>query len=285
MASPAAQWIEWLVLVPLLQYVALAGEQKEQLDRFDITMLVLLVVMVLLGYAANWGVSLGVCIFLILVSTVCLALITLMTYFHHVMVEEKTSNVKFRSSNYLTAKMTIRKDKLLMQLNIILWYYPFVYLLGAVKLIDADLEFAAYMLGSMFGKVIFASLVVESHITVLYEYLVTTSGRQDLLCDSNPSSNEPTPSFAPGKGGKGSKNCSVRSAGSYSSTHESDLKQSLRSRLDNLKEEEQVKEANSDAASAQQHDPMEKQRSPPSAAPVTNFDVEAGSAQVPVEAE
>ncbi|KAJ1434515.1 hypothetical protein B484DRAFT_446549 [Ochromonadaceae sp. CCMP2298] len=46
-----------------------------------------------------------------------------------------------------------------MQLNLILWYYPAVWVLAAGGAIGADWTFALYMMGGIFGKVIFSSLV------------------------------------------------------------------------------------------------------------------------------
>jgi hypothetical protein len=91
-------------------------------------------------------------------------------------------------SNYFSSKQTRRKASLLLQLLIIMWYYPGVWVLGAAQVLDVNYTYAAYMIGSIFGKVIFSSLVIESHVTLLYEYLITSAkstnmGEEDRLVD------------------------------------------------------------------------------------------------------
>jgi len=87
---------------------------------------------------------------------------------------------KLRMTSYFPIKQTLRKATLLMQLNLILWYYPAVWVLAAGGAIGADWTFALYMMGGIFGKVIFSSLVVESHVALLYEYLLLTAANTQI---------------------------------------------------------------------------------------------------------
>jgi hypothetical protein len=57
---------------------------------------------------------------------------------------------------------------------------PIVWMLGASKVLDLNSTYAAYMLGSIFGKVIFSTLVVESHTQLLYEFLLLASRKTNL---------------------------------------------------------------------------------------------------------
>ena len=168
------------MLVPALQYVAQASEQKSQLDLFDVIQLALLALMIFTGFLINVTTSLGLAIFFLLISVLCLVVVTVMTAMNYLRVKKLIKGKKLRMSTYFPMKMTFRKSKLLVQMMIILWYYPLIYLLALCGFIGSDYTIACYMVGGMFGKVIFASLVVESHINMLYEYLVATAGMISL---------------------------------------------------------------------------------------------------------
>jgi hypothetical protein len=69
-----------------------------------------------------------------------------------------------------------------------------VWVLGAVGALDLNYTFAAYVVGSIFGKVIFSTLVVESHTQLLYEFLLLASSKTDLstqeYCPTTPKSTQ-----------------------------------------------------------------------------------------------
>jgi hypothetical protein len=198
--SPAEQWVEWFVLVPLLNYIACAVEQKTHMDIFDATMVTLLGLMILCGFLLIIPMPFGLALFFLCLSFLCLAVVTAMTVRNYQQVTAHCA-VRVRMSNYLSAKQTRRKAVLLLQLLIIMWYYPIVWILGAAMVLDADFTYAAYMIGSIFGKVIFSFLVIESHVTLLYEYLVTTShasnlGEEDRLVSLSTPKTTPTSASA-----------------------------------------------------------------------------------------
>mmetsp|Transcript_28064 Transcript_28064/g.62163 ORF Transcript_28064/g.62163 Transcript_28064/m.62163 type:complete len:448 (+) Transcript_28064:79-1422(+) len=178
--SPADQWAEWILLVPLLQYVVCAVEQKAELSAFDITMIALLALMVLAGALMNIQGPLGMHIFFLAVSFSCLIGVTYMSVTNYNTVTKNWKGKKLRMTSYFPIKQTLRKATLLMQLNLILWYYPAVWVLAAGGAIGADWTFALYMMGGIFGKVIFSSLVVESHVALLYEYLLLTAANTQI---------------------------------------------------------------------------------------------------------
>mmetsp|Transcript_787 Transcript_787/g.1356 ORF Transcript_787/g.1356 Transcript_787/m.1356 type:complete len:408 (-) Transcript_787:228-1451(-) len=182
--SPGDQWVEWLILVPLLNYVACAVEQKTELDRFDTVMLVLLTLMIFFGFLLHIDGPLGMHVFFLACSFLCLIGVTVMSIHNYYQVKEKYGRSRVRISNYFPIKQTQRKALLLVQLNIILWYYPAVWFLGAIDALDINYTFAAYMLGSMFGKIIFSSLVIESHVNLLFEFLVKSAAHSNLADDA-----------------------------------------------------------------------------------------------------
>ncbi|KAJ1414798.1 hypothetical protein B484DRAFT_482196 [Ochromonadaceae sp. CCMP2298] len=188
--SPADQWVEWIILVPLLQYIACAVEQKTQLSTFDVKMLVLLTFVIFFGASMNLPGPLGLHIVFLMCAVSCLVGVTYMSVTNYRDVNAEFKGKKLRMCSYFPIKQTVRKALLLVQLNIILWYYPCVWVLGATGAIGADWTIALNMIGGIFGKVIFSSMVIESHVTLLYEYLVLTAANTQI-CDDD--SVEPTP--------------------------------------------------------------------------------------------
>lgn len=204
--SSATQWSEWFVTVPMLQYVALAGEPKASMSAFDLVLLSLLALMIFFGFALNLpGLTVGAAVFLLLLSASCLFVVTVLSFRYNSIVSASFVTTKPRmGSNNLSARMTLRKGKLLVELVIILWYYPLMYLLALCQQLDVDYKLTLDTLGSMLGKTVFASLVVESQVSMLYQYLVSTSGAVDARrkCDDRSVSTSTRPSafFRLGRG-------------------------------------------------------------------------------------
>ena len=176
--------------MPLLMYVPCAVEQKTHLSTFDMTILTLNACMIFTGFLLNLRIPYGLAVFFLLCSFLCLAIISTLSIINYRTVSRKAKGKKYGFLNYFPEKQTLRKATLLLQLNVILWYYPTVYMLAAAGAIDHNVTFAAYMLGSVFGKVIFSSLVVESHVKLLYEFLLTTSQNSNLAGDDSEKSYE-----------------------------------------------------------------------------------------------
>jgi len=187
--SPGAQWAEWLVQVPYMCYIALALEQKPQLDNFDIVIIALMGTSILFGFLMNLNIPLGLAVFFLLGSCCCLVTVTVMIVQNYNKVNEKTyiyTPKKIQFVDYFPAKQKKAKSRLLMHLLVIMWYYPIVWLLGATKALDLNGSYAAYLFGSVFGKVIFSTLVVESHTQLLFEYLLNASSTtKDLSIHDN----------------------------------------------------------------------------------------------------
>ena len=146
-------------------------------------MVSLLALMILSGFLMIVKGPLGLAVFFLVVSIICMVVVTYLAVHNYYKVMAARKHVRLRMSNYFSAKQTRRKAVLLVQLLIIMWYYLIVWLLATTKAIDKEYTYAAYMLGSIFGKVIFSSLVIESHVTLLYEYLVTTAKHSNLRTD------------------------------------------------------------------------------------------------------
>ncbi|KAJ1403820.1 hypothetical protein B484DRAFT_457451 [Ochromonadaceae sp. CCMP2298] len=181
--SPGAQWAEWLVQVPYMCYIALALEQKPQLDNFDIVIIALMGTSILFGFLMNLNIPLGLAVFFLLGSCCCLVTVTVMIVQNYNKVNEKTyiyTPKKIQFVDYFPAKQKKAKSRLLMHLLVIMWYYPIVWLLGATKALDLNGSYAAYLFGSVFGKVIFSTLVVESHTQLLFEFLLFAASKTNL---------------------------------------------------------------------------------------------------------
>jgi hypothetical protein len=174
------------VLLPYLCYIALALEQKSHMSKFDSVMVGLLLLMIMAGGSLNIPMPFGVAIVLLLICWGCLGTVTCMTVWNYRKVVRECGVHKLILSSFFLLKQRKRKAHLLRDLLIIMWYFPIVWLLGAAGALDLNSTFAAYVMGSIFGKVIFSTLVVESHTQLLYEYLLNSSSTtKDLSIHDN----------------------------------------------------------------------------------------------------
>jgi hypothetical protein len=192
--SPAAQWAEWFVTVPYLSYIALAVERKVQMSSFDQVQLGLLVLMIFTGFLLNIPMPFIAAVFLLVICFGCLLTVTCLTVWNFRKIGRECGVHKLRMASFFLLKQRKRKAQLLQDLLLIMWHYPIVWVLGAVGVLDLNYTFAAYVVGSIFGKVIFSTLVVESHTQLLYEFLLLASSKTDLstqeYCPTTPKSNQ-----------------------------------------------------------------------------------------------
>lgn len=191
--SPGAQWSEWLVTVPYLFYLCTAVEHKKSLDRFDWIMLSGLTLVIFSGFILNVGIPKSVGILVLCIAVMTFSVVLFLIYMNYMRAKSRFRKVNLRSNNFFKEKQTMRKASLLVKTACILPFYPLIYFLtlsGAIKSISTS--WALTMGGSMFGKLFFSNLVIDSHINMLYEFLIKTNnknmGNLDLRTSSNSTS-------------------------------------------------------------------------------------------------
>jgi AAA+ ATPase superfamily predicted ATPase len=160
--------------VPILQYIALSAEQKDHLERFDIIMIAIMVMIISFSFLLVLNISFGVALFLFISATLGLMIITCMTFNNYITARNQSKSVIIRTSNFFKERQKQRRAILLCALTAIQWYYPIIYILAIAKVLDHNYTIACFALGSMFGKVLLSTLEVETHISMLYEFLLTS---------------------------------------------------------------------------------------------------------------
>lgn len=176
MVSRASQWPEWQFCVPYLAYLACAVEHKKSLEWYDIKMIGSVFLMVFFGFTMTWTVDRvwsGVALAL---SCLCIIVFAGLVYYKR----QLTPSLSFNSiseeqvalSEYMQEKQSFRSSSLLYDLSIIFFIFPCIYFLGFFNLINADAVNAGYILGSVVGKLVFVSIVIQWHSYVQDEFFM-----------------------------------------------------------------------------------------------------------------
>jgi len=160
--------------MPMLQYIALSAEQKDHLERFDIIMIAIMVMIISFSFLLILNISFGVAVFLFISATLGLMIITCMTFNNYISACNQSKLVIIRTSNFFKERQKQRRAILLCALTVIQWYYPTIYILAVAKVLDHNYTISCFALGSMFGKVLLSTLEIETHISMLYEFLLTS---------------------------------------------------------------------------------------------------------------
>ena len=170
-SSPAAQWSEWLVCVPLMTYMIVSMEQKPGLTLVDCMIIVLMGLSVLVGFLMNLSVSYGGGIFLFIVG--CLSLVGVLLF---VMKSSKsvvpTSNDHL-TNDQITAKkfhllaQTNRRNNLILSVALIFPLFPVIYLLGWVHVLDRDQVAIGYIMVSLLSKLLFVSTLLDAQVYLI----------------------------------------------------------------------------------------------------------------------
>ena len=158
----------------MLQYTALSAEQKDHLERFDIIMIAIIVIIIFFGFLLVLDISFGAALFLFISATLGLVIITYMTFNNYISTRNQSKSVIIRTSNFFKERQKQRRAILLCALTAIQWYYPTIYILAVAKVLDHNYTIAFFALGSMFGKVLLSTIHVETHISMLYEFILTS---------------------------------------------------------------------------------------------------------------
>ena len=167
-SSPAAQWSEWLVCVPLMTYMIVSMEQKPALTLGDYTIILLMGFSVLVGFLMNLPVTFGGGVFLFIFG--CLCLIGVLVF-----VMKGRESVVPTSNDYLTNdQITAKKYQLLAQTNrrnnltlliaTVFPIFPLIYLLGWIHILDRDQVAIGYIMVSLIAKLLFVSTLLDAQV-------------------------------------------------------------------------------------------------------------------------
>jgi ABC-type multidrug transport system fused ATPase/permease subunit len=172
------QWAEWTSTVPFLVYLAVAIEIKSKLTFVDVKMIALTFIMLS---------SIGLVSYKLVPST--MIFLAFMAYFALVTVHFNNNNSNlisneeklmkdleayFDDKRKLSEEMkNVQKDNKCILLNMLIYavmpYFPIIYLLAYLNIIDSENTLICYSIGSLLGKILFASYLTNSHITLQNE--------------------------------------------------------------------------------------------------------------------
>lgn len=169
-SSPAAQWSEWLVCVPLMTYMIVSMEQKPGLTMVDCTIIFFMGLSVLVGFLINLPVSYGGGVFLFIIG--CLSLVGILLF---VIKSPDTGSVVPTNNKYLTnEQMTAIKFRLLAEKNrrynlilsvaLVFPLFPLIYFLGWRHMLDRDQVAIGYILVSLTSKLLFVSTLLDAQV-------------------------------------------------------------------------------------------------------------------------
>jgi Ca2+/Na+ antiporter len=168
--SIGIQWIEWIISVPSLMYIAISIEIKLKPTINDLVLIILTIMVMLFASLVSFKwVNEKMMIF----SFLAYISIILVQYYSY--EEEKDVKKIEKLSDFIvdTNKINLniienQKNKKKTLLNVLIFivmpYFPILYTLGALKYIDSDTLLIGYCIGSLLGKVLCCSYLTNSHM-------------------------------------------------------------------------------------------------------------------------
>lgn len=167
MRISAAVFPEWFVCVFLLCFIAVMIDEKEELTRDDIKMLVLLPLSIVFGWLLFTTNNFALyCVYMIL-SCVCAI------YYLYPAMKSYQAYAKFRKPNLMDSftykykyLLLQRKATILICLSFIIILFPAWYFVQMFGFISNAFLHSAFMISSCFSKIIFASLCIDAHLEI-----------------------------------------------------------------------------------------------------------------------
>ena len=167
-SSPAAQWSEWLVCVPLMTYMIVSMEEKPGLTIADYTIIIFLFLSVLAGFLMNLPVTYGGGIFLFIIGCLCLLGVLLFVMKGRDVIvpisNDCLTNDQITTKKAHLLAQTNRRNNLIALIAIIFPLFPFINLLGWVHVLDRDQTAIGYVLVSLLAKLLFVSTLSDSQV-------------------------------------------------------------------------------------------------------------------------
>ena len=165
--SPAAQWSEWIVSVPLMSYLAVSVEDKFQLSKSDYFVITSLTFAVLCGAVMNLKHnSEGVGIFLFVLG--CTSLVVSFVHVRRSNVHRDQTLDRAQRNRISDDEIVADSKKIFLTRLICAVFpqFPIIYLFGYFKILDRDQLYVAFVLLSVAAKLLFVSALVDEQIHV-----------------------------------------------------------------------------------------------------------------------
>ena len=173
--SPVAQWGEWLVCVPLMVYINIAIEDKDQeLSDSDLATIFLTSISILLGFMMNFQEPFAVGVIFFSLANFCFIAYPL----YSIKCSMKGVNPQFSPlrSNLSTVETRLSREHDLIKstkyaylsrlLFVIFPVFPFVYLLAFFKFLDRDQTMVVFGVGGIIAKMFFSNILVDAKVGI-----------------------------------------------------------------------------------------------------------------------
>ena len=167
-SSPAAQWSEWLVCVPLMTYMIVSMEEKPGLTITDYTIILLMGLSVLVGFLMNLPVTYGGGVFLFIIGCLCLMGVLLFVMKGHDDLvptsNDYLTNDQITAKKYHLLAQSNRRNSLILLIGTVFPLFPLIYLLGWVHVLDRDQTAIGYVMVSLLSKLLFVSTLLDAQV-------------------------------------------------------------------------------------------------------------------------
>lgn len=169
--------------VPFLSYLACAVENKQKLDEVDIALVISIALMILFGFAMVITTNIVVSSIFLFLSTFFMLIFMAVTTMTTVIKPNIRDYANIYS--YIEAMQKLFRKNLLIKLVYIFPYFPTIYFLGMINVLGPDGVLSGYMIGSVVGKLVFSSILIDSHIQLQDDFniIVTSKETSDLAVE------------------------------------------------------------------------------------------------------
>jgi hypothetical protein len=173
-----------------MSYLACAMEKKKELGFRDSVLVTNVFLMILFGALLILKENFATSIILLSLSITCFIIViiiiltkqfikpTLSFSETETLIDDDsnrsndTETKRLHVQDYMSEKQTFRSFSLLQQLAIIFAYFPIIYLLSVFKVFGGDTTLILYILGSVMGKLVFSSIIINYHEIMQDEYFM-----------------------------------------------------------------------------------------------------------------
>jgi signal transduction histidine kinase len=165
--SPAAQWSEWIVSVPLMAYLAVSVEDKLRLTRSDYFVISSLSFAVICGAVMNFKYeSRSAGIFLFLLG--CFSLVISFFHVRRSKVQEDLALDRVNLNRISDDEIIAESKKIFLTRLICAVFpqFPIIYLFGFFRILNRDQLYVAFVMLSVAAKLLFVSALVDEQIHV-----------------------------------------------------------------------------------------------------------------------
>ena len=189
--TPAVTWIEWIVCVPLLGYIVVTTKLQSRLDREDQIIIFGLFICILMGSLLQTTDNLFLSVTYLFFSSVSVTVVFITVYqSQNEIVNILKSRNDFQNKDdfgyhFLNAT---RRYSISCVFSVMMMSFPIVYYGRIFQVLSNDACHIGLILCSCFSKILFASVIVDTHLEVasplvklLAENIAINSSRRKFL--------------------------------------------------------------------------------------------------------